>query len=331
MDNLQVTPEANSEDGSLCARCHSPLEQGDLRCAICGEVAPAKERATLTTVVTKILRCTGCGAAIGYDIKHQAPACSFCGGVVEEESVSDPMEQTEMFLPFTVTEQQAQRALKQWLANQGWSRPSDLASTATFAGLKPLWWVGWVFHAEAQVSWAADSDAGSRRSSWAPHSGQTTLQFNRVLVSASRGLTNQEANAITPGMNLQTAQSGPGGARADAIIEQFDVQRSQARREVIAAIERLSAESVQRTEIPGRKFRNVAVSLVLRGLHTQRYALPAYVIAYRYKEQLYRVVICGQDTKLVIGKAPRSLMKTVVLPIVIVIVIALIFLLFSAF
>lgn len=331
MDNLQVSTEANSEDSSLCARCHSPLEHGDLRCAICGEVAPIETRAAQTTVSTNILRCKDCGAAIGYDIKHQAPACSFCGGVVEVESVADPMEQTELFLPFTVTEQQAQQALKQWLANQGWSRPGDLASTATFAGLKPLWWVGWVFQAEARVSWAADSDAGSRRSSWAPHSGQTTLQFNQILVSASRGLNNQEADAITPGMDLRTAQPDPGGARADAIIEQFDVQRSQARREVIAAIERLSAQSVQRTEIPGRKFRNVAVSLVLRGLHTRRYALPAYVIAYRYKEKLYRVVICGQDAKRVIGKAPRSLMKTVVLPIVVVIVIVLIFLLFSAF
>ena len=44
---------------------------------------------------------------------------------------------------------------------------------------------------------------------------------------------------------------------------------------------------------------------------TRRLSLPAYVLAYRYKNDLYRVVICGQDVRMIIGKAPYSTAKMV--------------------
>ncbi len=67
----------------------------------------------------------------------------------------------------------------------------------------------------------------------------------------------------------------------------------------------------EKTQIPGTQFRNVHVSVVVQGLITRRLSLPAYVLAYRYKHNLYRVVICGQDPKLIIGTAPYSTAKIV--------------------
>ncbi|MEM6470485.1 MAG: hypothetical protein AAF802_13095 [Planctomycetota bacterium] len=256
-----------------------------------------------------ILRCKGCGAAIAYDPKHRSPACSFCGDVVEEEYVADPMEQTEFYLPFTVSRDDARKALRSWLGSQGWFAPSDLSSSATLTELKPLWWVAWVFDAEAFVSWTADSNAGARRSAWAPHAGQNRLQFDTILVSASRGLSFAEASAMSTKFNLSTRQNSPTGADDDATIEQFDVQRSEARTQVMGAIDQLAARRVESQFIPGTTFRNTKVSTLLHRLVTRRYALPAYVLAYHYKEQLYRVVICGQDAGTVIGKSPKSAWK----------------------
>ena len=51
------------------------------------------------------------------------------------------------------------------------------------------------------------------------------------------------------------------------------------------------------------------VSVILRRLVTRRLSFPAYVLAYRYHDQLYRVVICGQDARCVIGSAPYSWVK----------------------
>lgn len=292
-----------------CDRCETPLEQEDLRCSICGHAAPLQS-VQIDKVAIKVLRCQGCGAALAYDAKHQAPACAFCGDVVELETIEDPTEQTEGYLPFTLSAADARQALRRWLASLGWFRPSDLHTAAQLEQLKPLWWVAWVFDADSWVSWAADSNAGAQRSAWAPHAGQNRVVFDDILVSASRGLTDGEVTAITPGMDLKTARDEPEGAQ-NATIEQFDMRRSQARQQVNAAIQGLAMQRVEELHIPGSRFRNLKVSVVVRKLITRRLSFPAYVMAYRYHEKLYRVVICGQDGRLVIGKAPWSVAKIV--------------------
>ncbi|MEM9365093.1 MAG: hypothetical protein AAGD07_03785 [Planctomycetota bacterium] len=291
-------------ESTRCEACGTPLEKGDLRCSICGKAAPLQSGHQKKTVV-EILRCTGCGAAVAYDPKRQAPACSFCGSVYKVETIEDPMEQTSGYLPFTVTPEQAKQELRRWLGSLGWFRPSDLRSAARLQELQPLWWVAWVFDASARISWTADSNHGARRSAWAPHAGQTTVSFNNILASASRGLASKEVDAISNGFDLTSAQPDPQGA-TNATLEQFDVQRSQARQQVTQVLQHMAGQHVQHSEIPGSKFRNMHVSVVVRDLITRRLSFPAYVMAYRYKNQLYRVVICGQDPRLVFGDAPLS-------------------------
>ena len=292
---------------SHCDRCRAALAPDDLRCSICGQAtpSPAVDR---QEVVVEIIRCSGCGAAVAYDPEHRAPSCSFCDSVMEVETVQDPLEQSEGFLPFTVDEENAREALKRWLGSLGWFRPSDLRSASRLEHLKPLWWVGWVFDAEALLSWNGDSNAGSRRSSWAPHAGQTQTKFDDILVSASRGLTDDEVTAIASGYNLSSVRQAPKGAK-DATIERFDVQRSQARKEILNAIQSIAENEVSSKHIPGSRFRNVHVSVLLRQLVTRRFSFPAYVLAYRYKNRLYRVVICGQNDSRVSGSAPISFAK----------------------
>lgn len=292
-----------------CKRCESPLESGDLRCSICGQASPA-DRAHAENLTVQILRCKGCGAATAYDIEHQAPSCTFCDSVVEVETVDDPMEQSEGYLPFTIGQDEARQAMRHWLSSLGWFRPSDLTTSARLEQLKPLWWVGWVFDAESEVSWAADSNAGSRRSAWAPHSGQVNMTFDDILVSASRGLSQSEVSAIGPGCDLGSIRDQPEGAQ-NATIEQFDLQRSQARQQIIAAIQSIAAARVEQNEIPGSRFRKTSVSVVLRKLFTRRISLPAWVLAYRYKGRLYRMVISGQDASYVTGTAPYSIAKII--------------------
>ena len=290
-----------------CERCESPLEGGDLRCSICAfavlEPVPVREN-----VEVELLRCTGCGAAVKYDPNRRGASCDFCDSVYHVESIEDPVEQSEGFLPFTLEKRLAIQAMKTWLGSLGWFRPSDLQSAARLETLKPLWWVGWSFDAEATISWTCDSDAGSRRSSWAPHSGQYEVVFDDIIVSASRGLTDEEVDAIRPGLDSRTVESEPRGAK-NATIERFDVQRSQARQAVVRAVEAIAKDQVQAEEAPGSEFRNVHVAALIRKLRTRRYGFPAYVMTYRYRSKLFRAVVSGQDASYVTGIAPISLAK----------------------
>jgi Pyruvate/2-oxoacid:ferredoxin oxidoreductase delta subunit len=297
---------------SPCARCGSPLELGDLRCAICAEVAPEGTQATTESVeetVAAVMRCEGCGAAARYSAQARGLLCAFCASVMHREEIVDPMERAGSYLTFSVDEGEARATLRRWLGSLGWFRPPDLLSQARIESLRPLWWVGWVFDAQALVSWTADSDAGARRSSWAPHSGQVAMNFDDVVVSASRGLTDVEAYHLVPSYDLRLADetpTAPEGASAEPVIEEFDVQRSQARARVLAAIEDHATARVKAEEVPGVDRRNVHTVCLLRGLDTRRAAFPAWVMAYRYGDRLFRVVICGQDAQSMMGKAPWS-------------------------
>ncbi len=291
---------------SDCPRCHSPTEDDDLRCPVCSLPMPRVEGAA-GKVVAQVLRCEGCGAALTYDVRAQAPKCAFCGSIAHLEESEDPIEEADAYLPFHVDPQTARGALKTWLGGLGWFRPSDLATSATVDSLMPLWWVGWTFDVDAVVSWTADSKHGAGRSAWAPHAGQGSLRLDAALVSASRGLSEQETTQLAAYFDLRTAQPQP-HAMEGAQIERFDVQRSAARHIVALALRKQAAEHA-RGWVPGSRTRKLKVEVMPKGLRTKRYAFPTYVLAYRYRKELYRGVVHGQNASIVFGKAPYSMLK----------------------
>lgn len=75
---------------------------------------------------------------------------------------------------------------------------------------------------------------------------------------------------------------------------------------MLEAVERLAIERLQQGVIPGSRFRNIHVAVALFSLRTQRLALPVYVLAYRYRDKPYRVLVHGQDVQVVLGEAPIS-------------------------
>jgi len=295
----------------VCGRCDSPLEIEDLRCPICNRAAPLTVPKDAPEAAVEVMRCDGCGAAVTYSVRELAPSCAFCGSVTRLEVPEDPLEQTGFFLPMTVNRDQAVAAYKGWLSGLGWFRPANLGSESSLESLTPLWWVGWVFTADATVSWAADSDHGARRADWAPQAGQVELEFDHIVASASRGLSAEETDYLADTYNLDSAAREPVSDGGATIVEQFDVPRSTARQRVAAMLERLARRRLEDTHIPGSRFRNVHTSILLRRLVTRRYAFPSYVLAYRYRGKLYRFVISGQDSTRILGTAPYAVAKIV--------------------
>ena len=268
---------------SECTRCVTPIEEGDLRCAVCA-LPVTLAVAQPEKVRTQILRCTECGAAIAFDANKQAPACGFCSAVMKVEQPADPIEVAMLRVPFTVDRDGATASLRTWLGKRGFFAPKALKDEAVFETLQPLCWAAWIVNAQAAVSWTADSDAGSQRSDWAPHSGTTKIEFGNIVVPASRGLRGDECATLVPYYDLGRAvpvSSGISGA-APAMTESFDAQRSAAREHVRRAIAAVAKVRIK-PEVPGRKLRNIHVSCLVQGQTTDRGALPAGVLAYRYR------------------------------------------------
>lgn len=316
---------------SACTRCESPLEEGDLRCAICAlPVLVARPRDEI--VRAQVLRCNECNAAIAFVAEAQAPRCGFCGATMKVEHPVDPIEVAELRVPFSVSRETAETSLRGWLSRRGWFAPKTLSDEAVVDSLMPLCWAGWIVNADAQVAWTADSDAGSLRSAWAPHAGQLPLSFDGICVPASRGLDHGECASLVPFYDLRRAVKVDAAIDGEvpAMIESFDAQRSAARAIVQRGIEAVARTKVE-PYIPGRKFRNVHVACLLERQTTQRVALPAWVLAYRYRGSPYRAIIHGQRPEIMFGSSPKDWKKILLLVggllLVVAAIAALIFLL----
>ena len=87
------------------------------------------------------------------------------------------------------------------------------------------------------------------------------------------------------------------------MIESFDVQRSAARRYIHDAIDLAAAADIT-SHIPGTRTRKVKVACLVEGQTTDRAALPAWVLAYRYRDSPYRAIVHGQRADIVFGTSP---------------------------
>jgi len=312
-----------------CARCQTQLEHGDLRCAICSLPVPASEGLDgLRSAYAQVLRCDECAAAIAFSALAQAPHCGFCGATMSIEHPVDPIETAQLRVPFRVSREVAEASLRGWLGQRGYFAPEALRDDAVLESLTPLCWAGWVVSARALVAWTADSNEGARRSAWAPHAGQVPLHFERIVVPASRGLGDDECALLTPYYDLSRAVSVDAvlpdehGLEEAAVIESFDAQRSAARAIVYDAIEAVAKTRVE-PHVPGRRYRKINVASMIEAQTTDRVALPAWVLAYRYRGRPYRAIVHGQRPEVVFGSSPIDRVKVARLAGILLVVIAL--------
>ncbi len=313
---------------TACTRCETALEDGDLRCAICALPVPAVAPAE-PSPHAQVLRCHDCGAAVAFSAAARAPRCGFCGATMTIEQPIDPVETARLRLRFTVDRHVAEAALRGWLARRGMFAPAALSEDAVLESLTPLAWAAWLVDAEARVTWVADSDAGAQRSAWAPHAGQDALAFRDIVVPATRGLRPSECRRLLPYYELArpVAIDAPLAAgEVEATVEQFEAQRSAARRSVQEAIEATARVRIQ-PRIPGRRHRNIRVACLVERQTTERIVLPAWILAYRYRGRPYRAIVHGQRRDIIFGRSPLDLAKLARLAAVLALVAAAIALL----
>jgi hypothetical protein len=291
-----------------CPVCSALLDEEDLFCANCGTEAPhrAEAKAGETQKSTNNFVCQGCGASMSYDASAQTLRCPFCGSDGLDKRDDAKMLQPEFIVPFALERSQAERVMRDWLGKGFW-RPGDLASSAAIQTITPVFVPYWVFAATTHTYWTADTSktpAGAS-ASWYPISGEHAGSYSGVLVGASNALTPAETFAICP-FDLAKGVDPESINLSNVVYEQFVVQRKYARPQAQASLEELERNAC-RQYVPGNA-RNVHVNVKLEGLTSQPILLPVYIMAYRYKDRLFRFLINGQ-TGQATGQAPFSYRK----------------------
>jgi hypothetical protein len=209
-------------------------------------------------------------------------------------------------VPFAVSHEQALGLLRRWLGQGIW-RPGDLSEQALVVSLTPVYVPYWVFDAQTHTYWTADTSrtpAGAK-SAWYPIAGERRGECRGLLVGASGALTARETAALAP-FDLDHAQAPDQVDLDNAITEQFGVERKLARPLAVQGIELLETRACE--QLVPDKARNVRANVLVEGLTSQPVLLPAWIMAYRYRDELFRFVANGQTGRCT-GTAPTSLRK----------------------
>jgi hypothetical protein len=229
--------------------------------------------------------------------------CPFCGssGLTKHEDAKAIA--PNRIVRFQVDHQQATAIMRQWLGRGFW-RPGDLASSAEVTKVAAVYVPYWVFQARTHTYWTADSGnvpAGTR-GDWVPVFGEHHGVYEGLLIGASGVLTPRETSDLCP-YDLAAAVPAGDVNTDNLIVEQFNVQRKYARPLARQGLENLDRQACQRY-VPAR-CRNLRVNVLLEGLSSEPLLLPVWIMAYRYRNRLFRFLINGQTGRAT-GQAPVS-------------------------
>lgn len=298
-----------SQSTTQCIVCQGLIDEEDLFCANCGTEAPHAETTEkpASRTSTHNFDCSGCGASMSYDATAGSLRCPFCGSVDLVQKQDGKTLSPSGVVSFTQDKQQAVGIMRRWLGKGFW-RPGDLSERAMIVDMTAVYVPYWVFRARTHTYWTADTSrtpAGAR-GDWFPLSGEHHGNHRGLLVGASGALSPAETSAICP-FDLENAVK-PETVDLDGVtVEQFSVGRKYARPLARGGLERLEARDCTAQYVPAR-CRNMQVNTRIEGLSSEPLLLPVWIMAYRYKDQLFRFLVNGQSGRAT-GAAPTSWRK----------------------
>jgi DNA-directed RNA polymerase subunit RPC12/RpoP len=271
----------------------------------------------------KAVSCTGCGATTTFDAGLAASRCAFCGApAVVEAPPSATMVRPAGVLPFRVDRDAATGRFRQWLSSL-WFRPDDLSQKSALSELKGVYVPFWTFDAATHSAWTADAGYDYQvaveveengqvrtryetRTRWEPAEGVLEHFFDDLPVAASRGLPPDLAQAIEPFPTHEMLPYEP-AYLSGFLAEEYAVGP----KEALASGQRRMAEELEALcgrEVPGDRWRNLAVRTAWSGVACKNGLFPVWIAAYQYGAKPYRFLVNGVTGK-TDGKAPWSSVK----------------------
>ncbi|MDX1947542.1 MAG: zinc ribbon domain-containing protein [Pirellulaceae bacterium] len=350
-----VDAESAAPSGKPCAACGTPVESLDKFCPACGTtnpdfrapIAPTRQpeasargaappaAAPSTPItaemvespLTKHFKCQTCGAEVATDPHHRSYVCPFCDStyVVEFDPAGAGRQPPEFVIGFAITHDDAQQKFKEWLRQNSWFRPGDLAVASVADKLKGVYLPFWAFTMLAQSTWRAqigehwyrtetytetDSKGNTvtktrqvQETEWWPLAGRHHRYYSGYLVSGSKGLPQDQALRIQP-FQLPALKRYEPYFLAGWLAEEYSVERDDALKLCRQEFARQESANIG-AFLPGDTYSGLAVQTEFSQITSDLCLLPVYILSYRYREKVYRFLLNGQTGKMA-GDKPLS-------------------------
>lgn len=272
----------------------------------------------------QLWKCDSCGSEINSRGSDRTLFCPFCESTfVAEISPHQGHQRPEFIIGFGITKEQAGAKFQTWLSDRRWYHPQDLQSAQVVQKMRGVYVPFWSFSTLATSRWSASigeywyrtqtytvRDSKGRVSTrtrrvreteWWPLSGRHHQFYSGYLVSGSRGLSQEEADAIQP-YNLPALQRYQPFFLAGWYSEEYSVNAQQALERSLQVFQHWENGNIQGF-MPGDTSSNLQVQTEFSQTQSDLCLFPIYMLTYRYQNQNYRVLLNGQTGKL-IGTKP---------------------------
>ncbi len=281
------------------------------------------------------IECKGCGAITL--VTGHATSCPFCDSplVVEIQQDNETLV-PESLLPFKIDGRAAGEKFKAWVTSR-WFAPSDLALRAQRAKLDGVYLPYYTYDALALVDYRGqrgthykttetytDSEGKTQtrevtKTHWTPCSGHVRVEFDDVMVCASKSLPHSLVDALEPwdladlrGFDPAFLSGFMAERAAVDLREGFDLAKNKMVPEIKRTIERDIGGDDQRIDHFDADHRNVAFKLFM---------LPLWISSFRYNDKVYRFVVNARTGE-VSGERPYSTAKIVLAVVITIAIIA---------
>lgn len=336
-----------------CNSCGAPQDGANAYCTSCGVplssaqaaiVVSGRSGADQTALPDRVMQCKGCGAEVATSFEQRSFVCPFCDtATVVELPVSEGRQRPEFIIGFSVTAEQAKEKFFQWLGQNAWYRPGDLAFRAVAEKQRGVYLPFWHFSMFAESRWSAqigeywyrtetykvkDSQGKTqtrtrqvRETEWFPLHGQHHRYYYGFLVPATRGISLEESHAIQP-FQLDSLQRFRPFFLAGWMAEEYSVDRDEAAKQTVEEFRRRQEREITQF-LPGDTHRSLQVHTDVELNDSDLILLPVHVLSYRYRDSVYHFLVNGQTGK-VVGQKPWSGRRVTALILTITALIALV-------
>lgn len=292
----------------------------------------------LNTQTTKIINCHKCGAESTFDENLKSTKCLYCGTPLIESSIHEErLIQPSYLLPFKVTDKDLQIHLTTWLKSLWWA-PNKLKKRAMYTNkLQGVYIPCWTYDTQTKTNYTGQrgknytttTGTGKNkrtvtRTSWSNCSGQVSLYFDDVLVTASKLISVDTMSKIHNWDMMNMVEVNDrflSGFVTEKYImnlsQGFDIAKTIMDRDIDIAIKQDIGGDEQRISSKDTRYSNIKFKLIL---------LPVYMSSYNYGNKLYHFFVNGRTGR-VTGDRPYSAIKITLAIIGVITVIILFYIL----
>lgn len=325
-----------SVDALFCDYCGAtlavPRESGVV---VERTLAEAGEAARGLGVELRVARCTRCAAQVAFDERATADACAFCGAslVLQQSDLRNRI-RPESLVPLDVGRETVEKAFRDWLRGL-WFRPTSLRASRAQRAIG-IYVPFWTFDARVHSQWSADAGfyyyvtvpvvvmvngrmqtqmRTERRVRWEPAWGERDDAYDDVLVHASQGVPADlaaELGAFDLSKLVPYRPEYLAGWHAEEYAVDLAGGWEAAQQRIVA-----SQEARCSGDVPGDTQRDLRVRNVIRDVRWKHVLLPVWSLTYAHAGKTWSVLVHGQSGK-VVGKAPLSWAKILLLVLAVV-------------